>query len=400
MIEWDLIGCAMQDPRIVTASRVRPQHFDDGTLGQVWAELGRMAESGTQPTPPLVAAALQMPEERARLLCNGLVDATLRVVPANHERHAQAVLEAAERRTLRDAAVRVQAMLDAGQPVEDVRQQIAKHAGPDGDDDELANETLSLDEFVDQALPDEQWLIPDMLAAGDRLILTGGEGSGKSILLRQIACCVAAGCHPFRRERIRPSRVLYVDAENPLRIMVQKIRPIRDALRLAGFESQDRMFINRQPGGLDLTSVKGRTMLRHMCRVFNPDLLVIGPIYKLYVQSSEKDEVPARQIAALIDELRQEHNLAVLTEHHTPMQQLGHARQIRPVGTGLWQRWPEFGFGIVPQQGTVLEDRQMDLVPWRGSRDERAWPKRLQGSGGAPGRLPWVDMDCIGSAWR
>src|SRR5699024_6718254 len=151
---------------------------------------------------------------------------------------------------------------------------------------------------------------------------------------------------------------------------------------------------------LDLTTPKGRTVLRHLCSMIQPDLLVIGPIYKLYVASSEKEEVPARQIAAVLDELRAEHNCAVLTEHHTPMQQLGHARQIRPVGTGLWQRWPEFGFGIVPQEGTRTEDRQMQMIPWRGSRDERDWPTRLQGSGNAPGRLPWLDQDNLGTPWR
>lgn len=397
--ELDLIGCAMQDPRVSTASKVRPHQFLDGTLGSVWAALAVMADEGTRPTPPLVIAKLGMSGETAQRLATDLVSAMTSVILSNWELHAQQVIAASDRREVRDTAIRVQAMIDAGQPLETIRQEFGKIAGT-ADDDEAAAALLNLDEFIDRELPDEKWIIPDLLAAGDRMILTGGEGSGKSILLRQIAAAVAAGCHPFNRTRIRPAKVLLVDAENPERIMMRKLGEIRDALRMGGFETEGRMWIDRHPGGLDLTTPKGRTTLRHRCQLIQPDLLVIGPIYKLFVQQQGGDEIPARQVVAVIDEIRAEHDCAVLTEHHTPMQQLGHARQVRPVGTGLWQRWPEFGFGLAPQEGTRTEDRQMQLIPWRGSRDERAWPKRLQGSGNAPGRLPWIDQDDMGSAWR
>lgn len=397
--ELDLIGCAMQDPRVATAAKVRPHHFEDGTLAGVWGALAAMADEGTTPTPPLILERIGTGGERAQRLAAALLDAMTTVVVPNWQHHEQQVLAAAERRQIREAAVRAQAMIDAGQPTEEIRQQLVRVGGT-ADDDEAAAAMLSLDEFVDRELPPEKWIIPDMIAAGDRLILTGGEGSGKSILLRQIGACVAAGCHPFTRAPIRPSKVLLVDAENPERIMMAKLGQIRNTLRMGGFETEGRMWIDRHPGGLDLTTPKGRTILRHRCQLIQPDVLIIGPIYKLFVQQTGGDEIPARQVVAVIDEIRAELDCAVLTEHHTPMQQLGHARQIRPVGTGLWQRWPEFGFGIVPQEGTRPEDRQMDLVPWRGSRDERDWPQRLQGSGNAPGRLPWVDQDNLGSSWR
>lgn len=221
-----------------------------------------------------------------------------------------------------------------------------------------------------------------------------------SMLLRQLGMCVAAGCHPFARHPIEPSRVLVIDAENPLGIMVRKFRGIRDSLRAGGFETGDRLLIHRAPGGLDLTKPEGRTILRSLCRMVGPDVIVIGPIYKLYVPSSERDEVHARQVAAVLDEMRAEHNCAVLTEHHTPMAQAGQPRTLRPVGTGLWMRWPEFGLGITPEDGTKVEDRRMKLRSWRGSREERAWPASLQGAGTAPGRLPWADANNIGVAWR
>lgn len=395
--ELGLIGAALQDPRIATAAKITGHHFADARYGETWDTIVRIAAEDQQPTPSLVCHRLGITGERAQLLAADLVDALTSSIVANHEAHAAAILEAHEREQLRNAATRAIAMLDADQPLEGIRSALSV-TGTD-DDDQLATTVQTSDEFIDQPLPPTQWIIPDMLAAGDRMMLTGGEGSGKSILLRQIGMCVAAGVHPFNRSPIAPSRVLIVDAENPLGIMVAKFGAIRDALRLGGYNAGDRLLIHRQPAGLDLTQPKGRTHLRALCRMTSPDLLIIGPVYKLYVPSDARDEVHARQVAALIDEIRAEHDCAVLTEHHTPMEQAGGKRPIRPVGTGLWLRWPEFGFGIVPQEGFKTEDRRMALVPWRGSRDERAWPTRLQGGANAPGRLPWNDEDNIGRPW-
>lgn len=395
--ELALIGCALQDPRIALASKARPHHFADGRYGHCWRIIAQHADrDGTTLSPAMVVAELPDPDG----LAAELVDAVTGTVVRDAEAYAERVIEASERRDLASLATKVGQMLEDGHDLEDVRKVADGMLADDTGSDELALSVQTADEFVDQKLPPEQWIIPDMLAAGDRLILTGAEGAGKSMLLRQLGMCVAAGCHPFARHPIEPSRVLVIDAENPLGIMVRKFRGIRDSLRAGGFETGDRLLIHRAPGGLDLTKPEGRTILRSLCRMVGPDVIVIGPIYKLYVPSSERDEVHARQVAAVLDEMRAEHNCAVLTEHHTPMAQAGQPRTLRPVGTGLWMRWPEFGLGITPEDGTKVEDRRMKLRSWRGSREERAWPASLQGAGTAPGRLPWADANNIGVPWR
>lgn len=397
--ELDLIGAGMINPAVAVSSKVSGKHFNDPTLGSAWDAIVAIAADQLQPEPTLIVQKLRLSGERAREVAAAMVEAYTTSIEANHEAYAAAVLDGYDRERLRMAAIRALSMLDSEEPAEKIRGVFSAVADVESED-ELAASLLTADEFVDQEIPPAHWIIPDMLAAGDRLMLTGWEGSGKSMLQRQIGMCVAAGVHPFSRRPIVSSRVLVVDAENPLGIMVSKFAGLRDALRMGGFETRDRLFVHRQPAGLDLTTPQGRAHLRALCRTVSPDLLIIGPIYKLYVPNESRDEVHARQVAAVLDELRAEHNLAVITEHHTPMENGGSKRQIRPVGTGLWLRWPEFGFGLVPQDGTEVEDRQMNLVPWRGSRDEREWPKRLQGAGGAPGRLPWLDEDDLGHPWH
>ena len=57
-------------------------------------------------------------------------------------------------------------------------------------------------------------MIPGILEATDRAIFTGGEGAGKTTLVRQMAILSAAGINPLTFDAMDPARVLIVDAEN------------------------------------------------------------------------------------------------------------------------------------------------------------------------------------------
>jgi hypothetical protein len=41
------------------------------------------------------------------------------------------------------------------------------------------------------------WLVPGLLERGERIVLTGAEGSGKSVLVSQFAAALCGGLHPF-----------------------------------------------------------------------------------------------------------------------------------------------------------------------------------------------------------
>src|SRR5438132_11941606 len=76
---------------------------------------------------------------------------------------------------------------------------------------------LDVDEFLNEDEPEYDWVIPEVVERGDRVVLTGGEGMGKSTLLRQIAIQAAAGVHPFTLEAMTPVRVMLLDLENSKR---------------------------------------------------------------------------------------------------------------------------------------------------------------------------------------
>jgi len=229
-----------------------------------------------------------------------------------------------------------------------------------------------LDAFLHEPDPDYEWLIPQVLERGDRVILTGAEGAGKSTLLRQIGVQCASGIHPFTGAPMDPVNVLLVDLENSRRQTKRQLRPLRLA---AGAEYPNRYLnILVRTAGLDLTDAFDRVWLEDRIRANQPDVVIIGPIYKMH-EGDPTEEGPARQVVACLDYLRVTYGFALLIEAHSPHASGGGTRPTRPYGASLWMRWPEFGLHIT-EQG--------HLKHWRGDRDERDWPASLIRGGDWP----------------
>lgn len=301
--------------------------------------------------------------------------------------HVEIVRDLARRRALIEAADRLAAQ--ARQPGSDVESVIDRaHKDMSGlrfgkaQGDDLSS-LLDLDEFVDQPLPPVDWLIPGLLAVGDRFVLTGSEGLGKTTLVRQIAVAAAAGLHPFTLVPQPPKTVLVIDCENPIRIMRDRFSDLRTACRRRQNPvAPGRLWIDRRPEGMQLESREDQRWLAQRVEGVNPDLLVIGPAYKLYRGGGQQnEEEKARAVTAVLDEVREASGCGLLLEHHSPHAQgMGLQRSVRPIGSSLWLRWPEFGYGIRLADGDdlTLRRRLVDVEAWRGPRDERPWPTRLE----------------------
>lgn len=245
---------------------------------------------------------------------------------------------------------------------------------------------------------EHDWLVPGLLERAERILLTGGEGHGKSYLTAQLACCLAAGLHPFTGAVLGAGRrhlsVLVVDAENSRNQTHRRYSRIAKLVDASAphMHWRDNIRLEFRPEGLDLL---GRDIAWTERTVASnaPDLLVIGPLYKLH-RANINDETAARDLLYFLDSIRTRYGCALLTESHP-----GHAenirgeRKMRPAGSSLFLRWPEFGYGLARAKHASGEHPEVvDVVAWRGSREERHWPKQLQ-HGKGYGCLPWVPSD-------
>jgi replicative DNA helicase len=242
------------------------------------------------------------------------------------------------------------------------------------------------------------WLVPNLLERGDRLILTGGEGGGKSTLVAQLAGCIAGGIHPFTTDPIlngETHRVLIVDVENTRRQLRRRLRwvvaKVDETRRMHGLDPVDwsqALRVVIRPEGVDLTKPAEVAQLEQACAATAPDLLVAGPLYKMTGYNTHEEE-GALALLRTLDRLRVRHNCALISEHHMGHAQAGQQRSTRPIGSSVLLRWPEFGLGLARHPDGKDDEEHPSWVQvkrWRGSREERDWPRELQHGT----VLPWI----------
>lgn len=230
----------------------------------------------------------------------------------------------------------------------------------------------------------QDWLIPGLLERRDRLVLTGGEGAGKSYFSRQLAIAASAGVHPFHNQHIEPVRVLAIDAENSEVQWARNARYVTNMARTYGTADPGKQVLVSAGTRLDLTRQADLDQVHRLMDNHKPDLVYIGPLYKLLAKAINSDDDAAPLIVAL-DGLR-ERGVALLMEAHAGHgKSLGGERDLRPRGSSALLGWPEFGLGLRP----IEDDPSMvAVVRWRGDRDERNWPKHLRR--GQAGEMPWM----------
>ncbi|MEM9467967.1 MAG: AAA family ATPase [Actinomycetota bacterium] len=317
--------------------------------------------------------------------------------------YAATVLEWYDIRRLRNVRGELERLEDApsGETLDEVRSGIAERL------EEIERSRFgarlyrpeSLTEFLASTPRDYDWVIPGLLERKDRMMVVAGEGGGKSYLLRQLAFAAAAGLHPFGGRRYTPRNVLLIDLENGRKTMARVFERFWEtAANLARADwDPDRITILHRPEGCNVLTIEDRAWLRQVCQTVLPDLIVVGPLYKLWAPSGNRagdgGEDDARRVAGVLDEIRETVGCAVVMEHHAAKGG-GFGRSLSPVGSSLWMRWPEFGLTIEPDHdGSPDPDNpdQWFLGRFRGDREPRQWPRHLRRGTGSH-EWPWESV--------
>ena len=308
--------------------------------------------------------------------------------PASAPHYARIVRDKAILRRLRESATRILQFTEGtdedahGITERAVREMEAVRDAGLGD-----NVTVqSIAEFLDAEESDDyDWVIPQILERGDRLMLTGMEGAGKSELLRMFAVCCAAGVHPFTWQPMEPQRVMLLDMENSVRHTRRKLRPLVNQARLQKHPVQEQnLWLQCRPEGIDLARDRDQSWLLQQVATVNPSIVLLGPLYKCAPRALQTDDEAAPILAAL--DMVRARGCAIVMECHAGHALLtGGMRDMRPRGSAALLGWPEFGYGLRWAAEARKGERIVDMVSWRGDRDERQWPAKLA-SGGV---WPW-----------
>jgi 5S rRNA maturation endonuclease (ribonuclease M5) len=237
---------------------------------------------------------------------------------------------------------------------------------------------ISWVDLIDEAEDLEyDWIIPNLLERGERVMVVAAEGVGKTMLARQVALCSSAGIHPFTFEQMKPITTLTVDLENPQRIIRRTSSDIARKALHYGFTKNLNAHILIKPDGLDLLSSGDRMILEDAIEQIKPDLVLLGPIYKSFVDPGNRtSEAVAIEVAKYFDSLREWFKCGLWLEHHAPLGSSMSTRDLRPFGSAVWSRWPEFGLSLTPDP-TATEGYVYDVRHFRGARDRRQFPVKM-----------------------
>lgn len=389
--ERAVAGSALLDPESIrfALDHCSPDDFLDPTLATIYDVMigHRSAGLGVDEVTIAKAVAERGVRDITPLTLFDLRAATPTASNVTH--YAAIVREGSMRRKLRKAGTRMVQMADSEDALSSVManargewEAVQQGLGGGISARPLRDVLAGSDEY--------DWLIPNLLERQDRVIITGGEGAGKTYLMRQIAVMAAAGLHPTLMSQMAPVRVLVVDVENTEKQWRRAVRTLAIKARLAGSADPAETLQLACHGRVDITTERDLGAIHRLVDEHEPDMLMIGPLYKLTARAINSDDDAAPLIAAL-DTLR-DRNLTLVMEAHA-----GHAvgqdgsRNLRPRGSAALLGWPEFGLGIAADTSEPVEPGQTPtlfrLVRWRGDRDERAWPESLRRGG----EWPWQD---------
>lgn len=384
--ERALLGALLIDPERAPHLRdhIDPDDFYEPRHETIWHAIHQAADThGIPADPVLVADHLTTTGDLTRIggapYLHELITSCHN--PAAAEYHATIIRNAA----------RARAITTTGQRLT----QLGNTATPDTLDHALAESLQTLDDVVARVGPrhqstirvpnidellasettDYDWVVPGLLEHQERVIVTAEEGAGKSTLLRQIATCVAAGIHPFTLDTITPQQVLHVDVENSQMQSIRQYKPLR--IQAGHNMNPDLLRVQVRVEGLDLTSPTDVTWLEHHVAAVAPDLILIGPIYKL-ANGDPTEEKSSKPVAMALDRIRATSRAAIILEAHAAKAPSGSKkRPHEPYGWSGWMRWPEIGI-FLEKDGTIRH--------WRGAREERTWPTELKRGG----TWPWT----------
>ncbi|MCG7284980.1 AAA family ATPase [Cellulomonas sp. ACRRI] len=385
--ERSVIGAGLQNPdsiRFALEEQISGDDFEDPRLGKVWSLMVGLRSAGTGVDAISVgdAAAERGIPGVDFLYLHQLVTET--PVTANVGYWARMVREGGIRRRLTALGLHAVQLADGWGNLDEVMSLVRREWDAVRGSVSAPMEAKPLGEVLDGS-DAYDWLIPDLLERMDRVVLTGGEGAGKSTFVRQIAVMAAAGLHPMTGRPIDPIKVLVVDTENTEKQWRRATRPLVTKARLAGSEDPARTVQLACVPRMDITTEKDLGAVHHLVDEHEPDLLVIGPLYRLIPRAINSDDDAAPMIAAL-DSLRARGLALVMEAHAGHATNKGGDRDLRPRGSSALMGWPEFGFGIA-MDPSDLSRKTANLVRWRGDRDERAWPEKLVRGGD----WPWSD---------
>jgi hypothetical protein len=219
-----------------------------------------------------------------------------------------------------------------------------------------------------------------------------GEGcipTHNSVLVRQMAFCMAAGIHPFDpRVSMDPVRVLVFDAENDDDELEMAMQQVRDCVERRAGKDAPAPGLFSVPYGVDLASRRDRGDFLAVLEDFRPQIIVGGPVYKMTDQTLDlSEDRRAAIVQSIFNDVRKRWGSAILLEHHAPTGQSGKSRELKAKGGQVWPAWVNMTVAL----HAINDGQSVEVKYPHPPRGKFRWPKQFD-RGTMEGDWPWIPV--------
>lgn len=128
-------------------------------------------------------------------------------------------------------------------------------------------------------------IVPDIVNAGQIVSLVGQGGTGKSLLMLDVAMALASGQSVLGHPEVDPMSVLYIDMENP----IAEVCTRRDSLGYLA-DSLDRLTYYHMPDLPPLDTKMSEQYIEALVQKHLPDLVIFDTISKLVAGEESKSD--------------------------------------------------------------------------------------------------------------
>jgi hypothetical protein len=192
---------------------------------------------------------------------------------------------------------------------------------------------FNLDDFFDLESEGLKWLIPELLPAGETVILAGSPKSGKTLLAIDAAFAVATGESTFLKETVTQGRVLVISVD-------ESAHSTKAKLLKRGFRRSDAQNVQL----ITKFDIRQIRVLEERLETFRPHLVIIDSLKRIVhgQEVSENSAEFADNIYSL-KEMLTRYGAAGILIHHTSKNPeamgVGKLRGSSAIAGAVWGTW-------------------------------------------------------------
>jgi RecA-family ATPase len=177
---------------------------------------------------------------------------------------------------------------------------------------------LSANELISKEIPEQKWIVKDLIPENSFIIWAGNKGCSKSLLNAYIGLCIATGNDVFGEfEVVKKGPVLYFDEENGVRRMKFRVTKIANGMDIRGDVPIEFYSVIKKGFKLDEEDGHKKFIgwISEIIKEYKPVYVVMDSLVRMMTgdENSSKD---VRRLFDNLSPLMEKYNVTFSTIHH------------------------------------------------------------------------------------